>query len=36
MHTLQQSGFQKAQEDIRKIILPEKDGNFIGNWLLIE
>ncbi|CAF0710212.1 unnamed protein product [Brachionus calyciflorus] len=31
-----QNGFLKAQEDIKKLILPEKDGGYIGSWLLIE
>ena len=30
------SGFLKACNDCKKIILPEKDGNFLGNWLLVE
>jgi len=30
------AGFHKAAEEIKQIILPDKDGNFIGNWLLVE
>jgi len=29
-------GFRRASEDIKQLILPEKDGNFIGTWLLVE
>ncbi|RNA26818.1 tumor p63-regulated protein 1 [Brachionus plicatilis] len=31
-----ETGFQKAELEIKKLILLEKDGQFIGNWLLIE
>lgn len=31
----EETGFNKASEEIKKLIL-EKDGAFIGNWLLIE
>lgn len=29
-------GFQRASQDVKNLILPEKDGEFIGNWLLTE
>ena len=30
------AGFHRATQEIQQIILPDKDGNFIGNWLLVE
>jgi hypothetical protein len=31
-----ETGFTKAIEDVQKLVLPDKYGNFIGAWLLIE
>jgi hypothetical protein len=36
IHIKKETGFTKASQDIKALILPEKDGSFIGNWLLVE
>lgn len=35
-YLLKETGFQKAEQEIKKVIVADKDGQFIGNWLLIE
>lgn len=31
-----ETGFTKAIEEVQKLVLPDKYGNFVGAWLLIE